>query len=303
MNKTISLVVSVYNGENLLDECLKSADFVDEIVIVNNSSTDQTLDKAKKYTDCIFTRPNFSMLNINKNFGFTKSHGEWILNLDADERLSPELAEEIKSEINNPKSEKEGYWIPRKNIIFGKWIKHTGWYPDYQLRLFKKGKGKFPEKHVHEMIKVDGEIAHLKNNIIHYNYEKITQFLYKMIKIYAPNEADELIKNGYKFKWQDSIQMPTKEFLSRFFARKGFKDGFHGLILSILMAFYHFIIFAIIWEKNSFKEVSTNLIEETEKEFKNTYKDYMYWTSKEKLNSQNNIINKLIFKIFQKLNS
>src|SRR3989344_5565695 len=167
MNNKVLLsgIVSVFNGENEIEDCLKSLSFADEIIVVNNSSTDKTEDIARKYTNKIFIRPNNPMLNVNKNFGFTKAKGEWILNLDADERVSPELQKEIKSEILNPrlpkpgtggqaKPETNGYWIPRKNIIFGKWIEHTGWYPDHQLRLFKNGKGKFEERHVHEMIKV-----------------------------------------------------------------------------------------------------------------------------------------------------
>ena len=107
-----------------------------------------------------------------------------------------------------------GYWIPRKNIIFGKWIQHAGWYPDHQLRLFKKEKGEFKEEHVHEMIKVKGSTDYLKNNIIHYNFETIQQFLHKHINIYAPNEAKNLIRNKYEFNYLDAVSFPSKEFLS-----------------------------------------------------------------------------------------
>src|SRR3990167_11176741 len=182
----LSVVVSVFNGEDVLDDCLKSASFADEIIVINNSSLDRTEKIACKYTDKIFTRPNNSMLNINKNFGFSKASGDWILSLDADERITPELQKEILSTINHELSTASGYWIPRKNIIFGKWIEHTGWYPDHQLRLFKKGKGKFPEVHVHEMIKVEGSKEYLLGHIIHRNFETVSQFLRKHIEIYAP---------------------------------------------------------------------------------------------------------------------
>ena len=119
-NILLSVVVSVFNGEKDLDACLRSASFADEIIVINNSSLDKTGEIASKYTDKVFTMPNNPMLNVNKNYGFSKANGEWILSLDADEQVTPELAQDIKSEILNPKSEINGYWIPRKNIIFGK---------------------------------------------------------------------------------------------------------------------------------------------------------------------------------------
>ena len=241
--KTLSAVISVFNGEKDLEGCLKSAAFADEIIVVNNSSTDKTEEVARRYTDKIFTRPNNPMLNVNKNFGFSKASSDWIISLDADERITPELQKEILSTINSlPRrqagqlSTLNGYWIPRKNIIFGKWIEHSGWHPDHQLRLFKRGKGKFPEEHVHEMVKVEGGSGQLNGHILHYNYDSISQFLQKLGTIYGPNEAEQLIKKGYSFDPRDAIRFPVKEFLSRFFAREGYKDGFHGLMLSVLMA-------------------------------------------------------------------
>ncbi len=238
---SVSVVISTFNSEEKIEDCLKSASWVSEIIVVDGTSSDKTLDIVRKYTSKIFVRPNHKMLNINKNFGFSKTSGEWILCLDSDERITTELQQEIREIIGNSV---DGYWIPRKNIIFGKWMQHTGWYPDAQLRLFRRGKGKFLEEHVHEMIKVQGEVGQLREHILHYNYDSISQFIQKLGTIYGPNEAEQLIKKGYAFDWKDAIRFPVKEFLSRFFAREGYKDGFHGLMLSLLMAFYHFLIFA-----------------------------------------------------------
>src|SRR3989344_5797566 len=134
----LSVAISAFNEERKIEDCLKSVSFADEIIFVDNSSTDQTLKIAKKYTLKVFTRENNLMLNVNKNFGFSKASEEWILSLDADERITDELKKEIKSIIKNNKKDVNGFWIPRKNKIFGKWMEHTGWYPDYQLRLLKK---------------------------------------------------------------------------------------------------------------------------------------------------------------------
>jgi len=314
---SLSVVISAFNEGEKIKECLKSLSFADEIIFVDNNSTDKTSEIAQKYTSKIFIRPNNPMLNINKNYGFIKASGDWILSLDADERVTPELKEEIKiitnkqdfaqvfgSEAQAQRDDNgavNGYWIPRKNIIFGKWIKHTGWYPDYQLRLFKKGKGRFPEAHVHEMIDVVGETGRLKNNIIHYNYETIFQFMQKLIYIYASNEANQLLKNGYKFSWQDAIRFPFKEFLSRFFAREGYKDGFHGLMLSILMAFYHFAIFSLIWERLKFIQTGDErLLQETEREFKKSYKELLFWSSLEKIKTIKKPIKRLAYRILRK---
>lgn len=304
MNKKISVVISAYNEEKKIEECLHSVAWADEIILIDNTSSDKTVQIAKKYTSKVFIRPNNLMLNVNKNYGFSKATGEWILSLDADERVTEELKKEILLAIAEDHAGILGYWIPRRNIIFRKWMQYAGWYPDYQLRLFKNGKGKFEEKHVHEMVKIDGDSKHLTGDLLHYNYETITQFLYKHITIYAPNEADQLMKNGYTFVWHDAIRFPLKEFLSRFFAREGYKAGFHGLMLSLLMAFYHLVIFARIWELQGFKEVHTDtILEKTEKEFTNAQKELQYWFLKEKIKNVQNPFKKILLKLQNKLSS
>lgn len=297
----LSVVISAYNEEKKIEECMESVKWTDEIILINSSSTDKTVDKAEKYTQKIFTRDNNPMLNVNKNFGFSKASGDWILSLDADERVTPELKEEIEFVLDQD-SEINGYWIPRKNIILGKWIEHAGWYPDYQLRLFKKNKGKFPQMHVHEMVEVDGQTENLTKNLVHYNYESIFQFIQKMNLIYVPSEAEALIKKDYKFDYLDAIRFPLKEFLSRFFAREGYKDGFHGFMLSILMAFYHFVIFASIWEKQGFKEIEDpNLLKNIEKEILISKKDILFWFRDEKVKSASNILKKIMLKAKHRL--
>ena len=295
----ISVVITSYNSQEKIENCLKSVSFADEIIVVDGSSIDKTLEIAKKYRSKIFVRPNNPMLNVNKNFGFSKAKGDWIFSLDTDERITPELAKEIKEKIGNSVN---GYWIPRKNIIFGKWIEHTGWYPDYQLRFFRNGKGKYEEEHVHEMIKVDGKIGNLNGHILHYNYDNVLQFIQKTGIVYAPNEADQLLKKGYIFDWRDSIRFPLKEFLSRFFAREGYKDGFHGLVLSMLMAFYHLVVFAYIWEKQKFRTVEgPKFLDETEKEFLKSSKELSFWFGKEKIKFVRNPLLRLLRKIIRRV--
>jgi hypothetical protein len=155
---------------------------------------------------------------------------------------------------------------------------------------------------VHESIKLEGESAYLNESLIHHHYENVSEFLNKTINNYAPSEAEEYISKGYVFSYFDGIRFPLREFLSRFFARKGYKDGFHGLMLSLLMAFYHFLIFAFIWEKQGFKEYDKDdFLQETEKEFGKAGKEIVYWFSKEKLEAIRNPMQRNLQKIARKV--
>ena len=295
MKNPISVVITTYNSESKIVDCIKSVNFADEVIVVDGSSSDNTPKLAKDNGAKLVKRPNNPMLNKNKNFGFSQARNEWVLSLDSDERVTPELKEEILGVVKD-KNEKNGYFVPRKNIIFGKWIEHTGWYPDYQLRLFKKGKGKFAEKHVHELLEVDGEIGHLSHPFLHYNYDSVSQFLDKTFKIYTISEAENLINNGYQAELVDAIRMPAKEFLNRYFFGKGFLDGSHGLILSLLMAFYHLVVFLRVWEAQGYKDTEENTLLTFEAEFKKVVRDIVFWINQERVKQTKNIFNKLFLK-------
>jgi len=299
--KKISVVISAFNEEEKIESCLKSVKFADEIVFVDNSSTDKTKEIAQKYTKKIITQENNpDRIDLQKNTGFKNAENDWILSLDADEEVSPQLEKEIIKIINSDSS-KNGYWIPRKNIIFGKWIEHTGWYPDHQLRLFKKSKGSFKENYVHQVLKVEGELGYLENEIIHHNYESIKQFLSRAVNSYAPSEAEKLIAEGYKISYPDAIRFPVREFLSRFFKGEGYKDGIHGLMLSILMAFYHFVVFSYIWEKQKFQESPDDVLKIADKEISSAGKEINYWINTVKIQNNRNPISKSLLKVKRKL--
>lgn len=295
MNLTI--VISAYNEEKNIEECLKSVSFADEIILVDNTSSDKTVEVSRKYTSNIFTRPNNIMLNVNKNFGFSKAKSDWVLSLDADERVSPSLQKEIEKTIKSSKI--DGYWIPRKNIIFGKWITGEMWWPDYQLRLFKRGKGKFPEKHVHEYLKVKGETEKLTQPLIHNNYTSLDQYIYKMLNIYVPSEVKS--REGVRLGWIDSLRFPINDFLKTFFLQRGYKDGLHGLVLSLLQAFYMEIVFVRLWEKEGFrKENPKDFLSKIKKEFEKINKEFKYWFLTSKIRETKNPFKKIIYKIARK---
>lgn len=298
----LSVVISAYNEEDKIDKCLKSVAFADEIVFVDNSSTDKTKEIAQKYTKSIYSQKNDPLLiDIQKNTGFKKAKYEWILSIDADEVVSDELRKEIKDLINKDNL-KDGYFIPRKNIIFGKEINYTGWYPDYQLRLFKKAKGEFKNSHVHEGIQVNGDVGYLKEHMVHYNYESVVQFVQKNMINYAQNEANNLINKDYALSPGDLISIPAKEFLSRYFARRGYKDGIHGLFLSLLMASSHLVVLAMVWEKTGFKETnSSEVLRSTEREFGKFRKELKFWLNSVRSSDSKNIATKYIYRIKGKI--
>jgi len=301
MNK-LSVVISAYNEERNIEDCLKSAkELADELIVIDNCSTDKTPEIAKRYAKVFEQENNPNKIDVQKNFGFSKATGDWILSLDADERLTPELSREIKSVISN-QSSVIGYWIPRKNIIFGKWIKSEMWWPDYQLKLFRKGKGKY-EEGVHKALQVDGETEKLETPIVHHNYVSIHQYLQKL-NTYTDIEAKTLVKEGYKFNWLDSIRFPLNDFLKTFFLQKGYRDGIHGLVLSMFQGFYMGIVFAKLWEKEGFKDVeSEDFVKEVKKEFKNSAAKIRYWIVSTLIDETKNPVTKAILKASRRITS
>jgi (heptosyl)LPS beta-1,4-glucosyltransferase len=297
----LSIVISAYNEQKKIRTCLESVKFADEIVFVDNSSTDKTVKIAKEYTKKIFIQPNEpTKIDLQKNLGIAKATGDWIFVLDADEQITPALAHELKELMKSDPTGINGFWIPRKNIIFDKWIQHSGWYPDHQLRLFRRGKGKYEKAHYHEPIAVSGETEKLSEHIMHNNFEHMGQFLYKSLQVYAPNEAEELLRKGYIFNYRDAIRLPVKEFLSRYFAREGYKDGFHGLMLALLMAVYHFTIFAYLWEKKKFLD-EENAAHDFDEEVKESGKEIAFWINKRKIDEEKMLLKKFGMKLKRKL--
>ncbi len=293
----LSVVISAFNEASRIEKCLQATSFADEVIVVDNSSTDDTAKIARKFTKKIYKRPNNPMLNVNKNYGFSKATGDWILSLDADEVVTPDLIAEI-SQVINKNSNINGYWIPRKNIIFGKWIQNSIWWPDYQLRLFRNGKGNFAEKHVHEMLTIEGETEKLQHAFVHDNYSSISQYLQKLDKLYTESEVEHYIASGKQVSWADAITFPLQDFLKTFFAQKGYKDGLHGLVLSFLQAFYAEVVFAKIWEKQGFIEYNDkNFLENVFKHFKKGALEMQYWFLTSFMADTHNVFKKISLKL------
>lgn len=299
MKPTVSVVISAFNEEKKLPATLDAVSWAAERIVVDNSSTDGTSGIAKKHGAQVFRQPNKLMLNINKNYGFTKAKSDWILNLDADEVVTPELKAEIERVLSDPDPLVNGFWIARKNIIFGKWVKHGLWWPDRQLRLFRRGKGKFPCVHIHEYIEVEGKSENLDEPYIHYNYDSVAQYLSKLDRC-TKSEMISLKEAGYAIAWYDAIRFPMSDFIKIYFAQGAFKDGLHGLVLAILQAFYSFLTFARVWESNGFPERDIPLSEVTA-ELSRSKKELTYWIETKHMEESGNPVGKITHKIKRKV--
>jgi glycosyltransferase involved in cell wall biosynthesis len=239
----LSVVIITKNEERNIADCLATVEWADEIIIVDSFSTDRTVEIAKKYTDKIFQR-QFTNYSDQKNFGAAQASNPWILSIDADERVSSELKEEICQVIT--KGSSDGYLIPRLDYMFGKKIKYGGWYPQYHLRLYKKDKGKWVRA-VHEFVTVDGKIEYLKNPLLHFSHLTISNFIQKLDR-YTSMEAENLFLQQKKTNIFNIIFLPLIVFIYKYLFCLGFLDGVHGLFLAVSLAYYHFAKHTKLWE-------------------------------------------------------
>ncbi len=236
--KKLSIALAVYNEEKYLERCLSSiVDIADEIVIVDGGSTDGTLDIAKRFNARIIYADNPPIFHINKQKALDSCRSDWILQLDADEVVSPELKNEIQEVINTTTN--CGFFIPRKNNFWGHWMRKTGVYPDYVIRLVKRGKARFPCKSVHEQIDVDGSVGYLTHHLYHYSYETIADY-WRKADTYTSLTADELRRKKISKRafFSYFFLQPIKIFVVFFIQKKGFIDGIYGFLFSLFSALH-----------------------------------------------------------------
>jgi (heptosyl)LPS beta-1,4-glucosyltransferase len=286
MNK-ISGVIVVKNNPKYLFESLTSVlDLVSEFIIIDIGAEEkikaklQLFDKVR-IVSLVREIPYVELIREeSKRF----VHGDYILFIDPDEIWMPGLKKIIKTNLGKY----DYFLIPRKNLIFGKWIKHSRWWPDYQTRVFKKDKVSWP-KEIHSQPKTSGKGLRIETKeelaILHHNYENLDEFFNKMIR-YAKAEADDLIKKNKPLTLQETITKSISEFVSRFFAAEGYKDGMHGFVLAFLQMFYCFLVYFYYWEGKKYIDIE----KEAKKQhlqindfFKQGLKETNYWLVKKKL--------------------
>ena len=226
----LSVIIITKNEQDNILDCLESVNWADEIIVVDSSSTDKTEEICRKYTDKFYVKdwPGFG---IQKQRALELASHKWVLSVDADERVTSELRDEIINKMAHD-SNISGYLIPRLSNYLGKDIYHAGWYPDYTLRLVKKQKSHFTEDIVHEKMVVDGSIGKLSNHFLHYPYKDISHHLQK-INTYSSLSAEKMFDNGKRVGWSMVVLKAIFGFVRAYIFRRGFLDGWPGLVVSI----------------------------------------------------------------------
>lgn len=236
----ISVTIIVKNEENNLPDCLESLDFADEIVVVDSGSSDGTAEICRSHPKVRYHELPWEGFGRQKNRAADLARNEWVFNIDADERVSPELRASI---LAADPTRFTGFRVARENYFALRRIRYCGWYPDYNLRLYSRRLCRFSERLVHEAVTCSGGVGTLEGNLIHYTYAGISDYLQRMDK-YSSLAAEEVIKAGKKPGVAALLLRPLFTFFKMFVLKQGFREGYHGLLLSLLYAVYTFLKYA-----------------------------------------------------------
>ena len=240
----LSIIVLTKNEERNIGPCLESVAWGDELIVLDAFSEDRTVEIARAHGARVHQRP-FRNFADQRNAALELATHPWVFFVDADERATPELAAEVRRVIE--RDEPVGWWVPRRNYIFGRWVRHAGWYPDYQLRLFRRDRGRYDEaREVHELVLLDGPAGCLENTLTHYNYDSLAQFFARQ-DVYTDYEARIMYRQGLRARPHNFVLQPLREFRRRYFELEGYKDGWLGLLLSLLMAYYELVKYGKLW--------------------------------------------------------
>ncbi len=248
----ISASVIVFNEEENIADLCESISWLDEIIITDSGSIDKTVEVARKYTDKIFQR---AFLGYKDKHEFSDSHvaNDWILWIDADERVTPELRESIESLKLRPESDlPDGFKIARKTWYLGRWIKHSGWYPDYQMRLYRKSTSFWDGVSPHETARIKGRIETLPGEFLHFTKRNLSEH-HRVLDSYSTLAAEFKTKHGEKIGGYGIFFFAASSFLRTYILKQGFRDGVQGLIIAMFTAYSVFLKYAKIWESNNVK--------------------------------------------------
>ncbi len=234
----LAVIILARDEEHHIQACITSALWADRVVVfLDARGSDRMIDLAQNAGAQVLQHP-FENFAQQRNAALAAVEADWILFIDADERSSAEQAAEIRSVLASPAH--NGYYIPRHNYIFGQLTRHTGWYPDYQMRLLRRGQAHYdPTREVHELVVVEGEPGYLTVPFTHYNYTSFEQFRQKQNR-YVQYDARILKEHGIQPKPHKFITQPLRQFIWRYITLQGYRDGLHGLRLSLLMSWYEF---------------------------------------------------------------
>lgn len=243
---TLSVTIITHNEEQNIAAALDSVRWAEEIIVVDSQSTDDTVKIARQFTDRVIVRP-WPGYAAQKQFAAEQARNDWILSIDADERVTDTLAREIR-EISNSKDDSfDGYLISRQNYYLGRPIYHSGWAPDYQLRLYRAGQGRWRGDFVHESLHLEGRVGRLSGQLDHYTIQSLSAHHGRLDR-YTTLAAQELIKRGVRVGPLDLLIRPLLAWLRSYLFRLGLLDGSAGLVIAYFAAYYVFLKYAKAWE-------------------------------------------------------
>jgi glycosyltransferase involved in cell wall biosynthesis len=242
----ISVLLPTFNSAKTIRATLESVKWGDEILVVDSFSTDDTLRICREY-DARIIQHEYTNSAKQKNWALSQCQYPWVLQIDTDEVLGPGLREDIEAGVRDAPSAVHAFRIPRKNHYLGKWVRHGGAYPDYQVRVFRRDLCRWREREVHAHIQASGVTETLKSPILHEGMPSLSKQLANLDR-YTRYEADELRKNGRGFHVMNLLLRPAATFVARYIVMQGFRDGLRGFILAIYLAYYGFLSHAKLWE-------------------------------------------------------
>jgi glycosyltransferase involved in cell wall biosynthesis len=236
-------VVITKDEERHSGECLDSLAWIDDRVVFDSYSTDRTVETARERGARVIEHP-FQSFAAQRDAALRSVDARWVLFVDADERATPELAEEVRRVIRlEGEYARAGWWVPRHNYMIGHRMRGGGWYPDHQLRLLRRDRARYDPAHpVHEIVVLDGEAGYLQNVLVHFNYDSVSQFRAKMLR-YTDFEAKILQEKGVHLRPWTPVTMPVREFWRRFVTLKGYQDHLYGALFGGLMGWYAFVTY------------------------------------------------------------
>jgi glycosyltransferase involved in cell wall biosynthesis len=245
----ISGIVITLNEENHIGACLESLIWVDEIVVMDSGSLDKTREIAQTFTPHVY-ETTWKGFGETKNLALSRVTGEWVLWVDADERVTPGLVQEIRTRLEVDAGRFAGYEIPRLAFFLGHPIHHSGWYPGYVLRLFKKEAGHFTVQPVHEGVTLRGKIGRLKGDLLHYTDPTLEHYIDKMNR-YTTLAAEDLYQKGRRVRLFDLLIRPKEVFCKMYLLNSGFLDGICGFLIALLSAYHVFTKYAKLWKRQT----------------------------------------------------
>ena len=241
----LTVTVITYNEGPHIVEALQSVSWADEIILVDSHSTDDTVERARPYATRVEVR-DWSGYGIQKNHAAALASNDWILSIDADERVTPALAEEIQALLRSG-PDAAGYRVSRVSNYLGQWIRSTDWYPDYHVRLYHRRAARWSEHTVHESIDCEGRVERLRGELLHYPYRNVSEHLAKIDR-YTTLVAEQWSAEGRRSSAWRAVVYPRLAFLRNYVLRRGFLDGQTGLLVSLLNSYYVFLKYVKLFE-------------------------------------------------------